>query len=199
MSLAAWSQQLQPMKDVDAFKRKVQEASGNISSIESAFVQEKHLAALAEPDLSSGTFYYSSGAKVRWEYAEPRQQSIILNDGKFTMLENGTEVRTGARAARAYQRINALMAEVIHNNTFGDDAFEYDFLHDGVHAVVRMTPTDRNMAEHVSHMELFFADDYRVREMRMTAANGDFTVYRFSNQVYNQPVSAEVFKPEPLR
>src|SRR6056297_3028775 len=77
---------MSPLKNMDEFKQKVQEQSGSIRTIESAFVQEKHLSVLNEPAKSSGTFYYSNEGSVRWEYREPIQRSIILNNGNVTMI-----------------------------------------------------------------------------------------------------------------
>jgi len=187
-----------PLENVNAFKEKVQQESGSIRTIESAFEQEKHLAVLNEPSRSSGTFYYSHEGNVRWEYREPTQQSIILHQGNVTMITDGKIEKTNARAAKAYKRMNALMADVIHGNVFGDESFDYAFFQDIARVRVVMTPRDASIAAHLEEITLFFNSAFRVEQLVMTEPGGDFTLYRFSDQRYNQGLPEGVFRGEVL-
>ncbi len=187
-----------PLQNMDDFKQKVQEQSGSIRTIESAFVQEKHLSVLIEPARSSGIFYYSNEGNVRWEYRKPTQQSIILNDGNVTMITEGEIEKTNARAAKAYQRMNALMADVIHGDAFGNEAFEYAFYRLSPFVRVEMTPQESAISAHIEKIELFFNSDHRVEQLVIYEPGGDFTSYRFSDQQYNQALPEGVFKAEAL-
>lgn len=190
---------MSPLQNMDEFKQKVQEQSGSIRTIESAFVQEKHLSVLNEPAQSSGTFYYSNDGNVRWEYEKPTQQSIILNDGNVTMINDGKVEKTNARAAKAYQRMNALMADVIHGDAFGNESFTYEFYRLSPFVRVEMTPQESAIAAHIEKIELFFNADHRVDQLVIYEPGGDFTSYRFSDQRYNQELPEGVFRGELLK
>lgn len=187
-----------PLQNVDVFKQKVQEQSGSIRSIESAFVQEKHLAVLSEPARSSGKFYYSKEGGVRWEYEQPMQQSIILSSGNVTMITEGKVEKTNARAATAYKRMNALIADVIHGDAFGNDSFSYAYFRLSPFVRVEMTPQETAIAAHIQKIELFFNSEHRVERLVIHEPGGDFTSYRFSDQRYNQNLPEGVFKGEVL-
>lgn len=187
-----------PLQNVEDFKQKVQEQSGSIRTIESAFVQEKHLSVLHEPARSSGMFYYSNKGNVRWEYDKPTQQSIIVNDGNVTMINEGEIEKTNARAAKAYQRMNTLMADVIHGDAFENEAFEYAFYRLSPFVRVEMTPQESAIATHIEKIELFFNNDHRVAQLVIYEPGGDYTSYRFSDQQYNQKLPQGVFNPRPL-
>jgi outer membrane lipoprotein-sorting protein len=189
---------LAPLQNVDEFKKQVQKQSGSIRSIQSAFEQEKHLAVLNEPARSSGNFYFSKAGSVRWEYIEPIQQSIILNNGNVTMINDGKVEKSNARAAKAYQRMNALMADVIHGNAFGNESFEYAFYRLSPFVRVEMTPKESAISAHIEKIELFFNADHRVEQLVIYEPGGDYTSYRFSDQRYNQNLPEGVFKGEVL-
>jgi outer membrane lipoprotein-sorting protein len=186
------------MANPDGFKKQVASISGNIQSIKSDFLQEKHLAVLQKPALSSGEFYFEKGGKVRWEYRQPSSQSIIMNGDKFTMINDGAVAKTDARTSKAYKRINSIMANVLHGNTFGDDAFSYSFFEGKGQSKVVMTPRNAQIAEHLHSIELFFNELFKVDEMVMREPGGDFTVYKFTNQSYDEKLAPVIFEPRTL-
>jgi len=187
------------MTNTEAFKKQVAVVSGKIQSIQSEFIQEKHLAVLQQPALSNGDFYFEKGGKVRWEYKKPKSQSIIMNGDKFSIINEGVVAKTDARAAKAYKRINTIMADVLHGNTFGNDAFAYSYFENTRHKKVVMTPTNTQISEHLKAIELYFNGSFKVDELIMREPGGDFTVYRFTNQRYDQKISPLIFEAKPLQ
>jgi len=187
------------MANPDVFKKQVAGVSGKIQSIQSEFVQEKHLAVLQQPALSNGDFYFEKGGKVRWEYKKPKSQSIIMNGDKFTIINDGVVAKTDVRAAKAYKRINTIMADVLHGNTFGNESFRYSYYEGTIHKKVVMTPTSPQISEHLQAIELFFNGSNKVDELIMREPGGDFTVYRFTNQRYDEKLSPAIFDAKPLQ
>jgi hypothetical protein len=157
------------------------------------------LAVLKNPALSSGDFYFEKGGKVRWEYREPKSQSIIMNGEKFTMINDGVVAKTDARTSKAYKRINTIMADVLHGNTFGDESFAYSFFEGKSQNKVVMTPRNAQIAEHLHSIELIFNPSFKVDEMVMREPGGDFTVYRFTKQRYDEKLENVIFEPRTLQ
>lgn len=187
------------MQNAVGFKNEVAASSGNIQSIQSNFVQEKHLSVLKEPAISKGEFYFQQGGKVRWEYREPFSQSIILNDNKFTILNNGVASKTDARTAKAYQSINGIMTDVLHGNTFNNADFSYAFFEGSTLNKVEMKPLKSQISEHLSVIELFFNQQHKVEQLIMRQPSGDYTVYQFQNQRYDQVIPTNTFEGKPLK
>lgn len=56
--------------------------AGKIESIETAFIQEKHLSILKKPLESRGMLYYKAPDSLRWEYTSPVEIILLMHDGK---------------------------------------------------------------------------------------------------------------------
>lgn len=193
-------QDFRPMQDKAIFREQVQEASGNIQSIQSKFRQEKHLAVLANPAKSAGNFYYSNNGFIRWEYHTPAQQSIIVDENNVVIINEGQQEKTNARTAKAYQQMNTLIADVIHGNAFGNNRFEYDFYEsENFAGLVVMKPKESALAAHLESVELYFNSDHLVSRLQLNEPGGDFTRYEFFDQTYNQDLPEAVFTPEPMQ
>ncbi len=188
-----------PMKNGEPFRERVQQASGSIESIQSMFNQEKHLAVLAEPAKSAGNFFYSDTGFIRWEYATPTQQSIIINNGDVVLINEGVRERTNARTAKAYQQMNIMIAEVIHGDVFGDKRFEYQFYEvDNFSGLVVMKPNESAITAHLQSVELYFNDDHQVEQLQLNEPGGDYTRYVFYDQVYNEKLPEAAYVPKPM-
>ncbi len=62
---------------------------GAVTSIESRFTQEKHMALLDAPVTSEGFFYFQKPGRIRWQYEKPFQNGFLIKDGKTFRLEKG--------------------------------------------------------------------------------------------------------------
>src|SRR5205085_7272888 len=69
---------------LDEVIRKVQEQQKNTSSLESDFRQEKVLALLAKPEVSTGHFTFSKPNNVLWRYDAPRHVEMLIANGVLT-------------------------------------------------------------------------------------------------------------------
>ena len=55
----------------------IQAAAGNVTSLQSRFVQEKHLPILTRPLVAKGNFVFQGPDSLRWEYETP-VRSVLL-------------------------------------------------------------------------------------------------------------------------
>ena len=71
--LLAWSiaNAAQPLANLDELNRRLQETAGKITSIESEFVQTKHIDIFDEDVESRGTFLYCNGRQICLDYRQP--------------------------------------------------------------------------------------------------------------------------------
>ena len=67
LSYTSFSQsQFSEMKNSTQFKKKLNEATQKINTLECDFVQEKNLSVVAEQVISKGKFYFKKENKLRW-------------------------------------------------------------------------------------------------------------------------------------
>src|SRR5687768_4664150 len=64
--------------------RKVQEVQKNTHTLQADFRQEKELALMAKPEVSTGTFIYSRPSNVLWTYAAPKRVQMVIANGVMT-------------------------------------------------------------------------------------------------------------------
>ena len=69
--LYAQENDFKEIKDIDKAKTELAKLSENTATIQSKFIQEKHLSFLTENIISKGEFYFKSPNQLRWEYSEP--------------------------------------------------------------------------------------------------------------------------------
>ncbi|MGH7484330.1 MAG: LolA family protein, partial [bacterium] len=69
---------------LDEVIKKVQLAQANTTTLQSDFRQEKTLALLSKPELSTGRFVYSKPNSVLWTYDAPKRVTMLIANGVLT-------------------------------------------------------------------------------------------------------------------
>src|SRR5688572_2172367 len=64
--------------------KKVQEQQKKTATLQADFRQEKELALMAKPEVSTGTFIYSRPSNVRWTYDSPKRVQMVIAGGFLT-------------------------------------------------------------------------------------------------------------------
>src|SRR5258708_7636257 len=63
---------------LDEVIKKVQETQRKTTTLQADFRQEKTLALLAKPEVSTGTFVYSKPNNVLWSYDAPKRVQMLI-------------------------------------------------------------------------------------------------------------------------
>ena len=69
------------------FLEKVQARYVGIESLKGNFQQHSYVAALDESEDSSGEMWFSKPGKMRWEYSQPRKQSVVVNESTLWLYQ----------------------------------------------------------------------------------------------------------------
>src|SRR4051812_34027892 len=64
--------------------KKVQDQQKKTQTLQANFRQEKELALLAKPEVSTGTFIFSKPNSVRWSYNAPKKVEMLIAGGTLT-------------------------------------------------------------------------------------------------------------------
>lgn len=182
------------MKDVASFQSRVEEIMEKTLSIESDFEQEKLLSFLDEKILTKGKFYFRPKNKLRWEYLDPFEYLIILNEDEV-IIKDGDKVRKyDMQSNKIFKEINDLMIELVQGNVIHNEKYEVTYLENEAHYVLELTPQLQTMMQYLSRIFIYFdKTDYSVTAIKMIEPDGDYTRIIFKNRKLNLGLKDEVF------
>src|SRR5215210_3019999 len=82
-SLSAAPRKIAPVT-LESVIRKVQDQQKKTQTLQADFRQEKELALLARPEVSTGTFVFSRPNNVLWSYNAPKRVQMLISGGAMT-------------------------------------------------------------------------------------------------------------------
>lgn len=175
-------------------QKKVAAKASEITSIQSDFIQEKHLSVLSQPIISKGLFNYKKENKLRWEYNTPFTYLVILNNGKILMKDENKESKFDMGSSKMFQEINNLIVNSVQGKISESRDFNVEYYQDPDYYLVVMEPLSGEVKEFFSSIYIYFEKkSLSVGKIDMKEASGDHTLIRFSNHRYNQAIPDEKF------
>ena len=175
--------------------KKVQEQQKKTATLQADFRQEKELALMARPEVSTGTFIYSRPSNVRWTYDSPKRVQMVIAGGFLTTY---------------YPELNK--AERIDVKRFEDRIFKYMGATGAIDALARyfdftftdskskpvfvldLTPKNRAVSKRVQRIKLWIdKSTYLTSKIEYVEGDGDITRYEFTNVRINENVPSSQF------
>lgn len=188
-------QTFKPMQDNLAFQKKLQEIASKTTSLQSDFVQIKHLDVFSEDLESNGKLYYKANNSLRWEYTAPLQYLIILKNGKVSIKDEGKVSSYDLSGNKTFEKINQMVIGSVQGNLLVDQKeYTYDFKESSTSYLVEMFPKEKKVQEFMKSIKIYFSKkDYAVEQVQMMEQSGDYTLMKFSNKKVNAEISDKVF------
>ena len=170
--------------------RKVQEQQKKTHTLQADFRQEKELALLAKPEVSTGTFLYSKPSNVLWTYTSPKRVQMVIANGVLTTyyadLNKAEQIDVKKFEDRIFKYMGASGAieELARyfDFTFSDSKSKPVFTLD-------LTPKNRAVSKRVKRIKLWIdKKTYLTSKIEYVEGDGDITRYEFTNLRINEPV-----------
>jgi outer membrane lipoprotein carrier protein len=180
---------------LDEVIKRVQEQQKKTSSLEAEFRQEKTLALLAKPEVSTGHFVYQKPNSVLWTYDAPKRVTMLIADGVLTTYYPDLKKAEKIEVKRFQDRIFKYMGAsgaidelgAYFNFTFSNRA-------DMPTYVLDLSPKSKQIAKRVRHLKIWIdKKSYLTTKFEYTEADGDVTRYEFTNIRVNQPIAQSRF------
>jgi outer membrane lipoprotein-sorting protein len=172
----------------------IRSAAEQIISISGEFIQEKHMPILAHPISARGYFAYQRPASLRWEYRQPLQSVLLLNNGKTHRFVQSDLGWIEDKAANT-QSMDFILQEIAKwlNGRFDDNPlFQVSV---GPDDKVIMTPKDKSMNHFIQRIELIMADQPGVmQEVVIYESTDSFTRFIFIDPKINEPIAPTEFQ-----
>ena len=183
------------IKDTDKIKIELGKLTENTSTIQSQFVQEKHLSFLTENIISKGEFYFKSPSQLRWEYSEPYEYIIVFND-KNIFIKDEEKINTyDTESNKMFSEINNMMIGTIQGNLFTDsERFAVKYLENSSQYLLELYPKLAEMKSMLKTIKIYIdKSDISLAKIQMIESSNDYTSINFVNRKLNQPINNEKF------
>jgi len=194
LSLPAFAATVDP-NSLDEVIRKVQEQQKTTSTLEADFHQEKILALLVKPEMSTGHFTFSKPNNVLWRYDAPKRVEMLIANGVLTTyypdLNKAEQIEVKRYQDRIFKYMGASGAidelssyfDFTFRNVSNAPSFELD-----------LKPKTKGIAKRVRHIKIWIdKKSYLTTKFEYTEGDGDITRYEFTNVRVNQPIEQRRF------
>jgi len=183
------------MKDPSTFIKEVSKSFQTIFSIESDFVQKKHLSFFADDVSSKGKFYFKKDNLLRWEYTSPIKYIMVMNRDMFFIKDENKIKEFDVKSNKMISEINEIMIGCIKGSILkNDERFIISYYESGSKYLIKLKPLSEKMKEFLQRIELYFSKtDFALMELWMIENSGDYSKISFLNRKINLDISDEKF------
>lgn len=194
-NILADTSDVKALKDPSIFIKKSNELSQSITTIESDFIQKKHLSFFAEDVSSKGKFYFKKENMLRWEYTSPIKYIMVMNQDKFYVKDNNKVTTFDVKSNKMISEINEIMISCIKGNILKNDGqFKISYYENNSIYLVKLAPLSSKMNEYIQRIELYFGKtNFTLTELWMIERSGDYTKISFRNKKINEKIADEIF------
>ena len=194
--LSSFSQSsFKAIKDISLFKSNLAEMTEKTNTIKSDFIQEKNLSFLSEKIISKGLFYFKKENKIRWQYTEPFEYLIIINENKIYIKDEDRESKYDMASNKIFKEINKIITGCVQGEILNNDKeyiIEY-YENDNLY-YVKLTPYSEKMKEFLNNINIYFdKKDFSISKLEMIELSGDYTKIEFFNKKLNNEIHDEIF------
>jgi len=175
--------------------KKIQEQQKKTSTLQADFRQEKELALLSKPEVSTGTFIFSRPSNVLWTYTAPKRVQMVIADGVMTTYYADLAKAERIDVKRFEDRIFKYMGA---SGAIDELARYFDFTFKDSKSkpvyVLDLTPKNRAVSKRVQRIKLEIdKTTFLTTKIEYVEGDGDITRYEFTNIRINEPVPSSRF------
>jgi outer membrane lipoprotein-sorting protein len=184
------------VQDIEKVKSELSKLTDNTTTIQSSFIQEKHLSFLTENIISKGEFYFKNPNKLRWEYSEPFNYIIVINDKNILIKDDDKISSFDSESNKMFSEINNMMIGTIQGSLFTDnDRFNVEYFENSEQYLLELDPKLPEMKSMLKTIKIFIdKSDISVAKIKMIESSDDYTSIDFKNRKLNHKISTDKFK-----
>jgi outer membrane lipoprotein-sorting protein len=195
MVLVASAATAAPAVTLEQVIKKVQEQQKKTMTLQADFRQEKELALMAKPEVSTGTFLFSKPSNVLWTYTSPKRVQMVIAGGFLTTYYPELNKAERIDVKRFEDRIFKYMGAT---GAIDELARYFDFTFTDSKSkpvfVLDLTPKNRAVAKRVKRIKLWIdKTTYLTSKIEYVEGDGDITRYEFTKVRINEPVPPSRF------
>ncbi len=181
--------------NTQAIKDQIRNASTRVSSIQSDFIQKKHLTMMDEVLTSEGRFLFKKENQVRWEYFAPINYIILIKNQNFTIVNEGKVSKFDIEGNKMFKEINNMILTAIQGNFIDSEEFDLELLENENQILARLKPMDSQVANMLKTIEIYFNKaDTDINQVVFIEPGDDYTNIEFTHKLINTTIEDSEFE-----
>lgn len=185
-----------PKGKAGAFAR-IEKTVSTVHAVASEFRQERRLAMLKEPVISSGRFNYEKPDKLRWEFLSPDPSGFLVN-GKLAKQWKGKNNPPEAFDLQQNPVIQLIVDQLLAWTKADFAWIEQRYIVSVVKEnpiSLKLVPRSSQEKKYIDHILISFeAETHYANAVDIIEKGGDSTRIRFSNMIINNLPQKELFE-----
>ena len=180
---------------LESVMRRVAEQQKKTRTLQADFIQQREIALLSEPEVSTGTFVYSKPNNVLWRYDAPKPVTMLISKGVMTTYYPQLQKVETAQVKRFEERIFKYMGASgaieelsrYFNFTFIESKGKPFY-------TMELIPKTKMIARRVKRIKIWIdRQTFLTTKFEYVEGDGDLTRYEFKNVRFNQDVPQSLF------
>jgi outer membrane lipoprotein-sorting protein len=181
----------------------IHETAGAITSVETEFVQTKHLPILNKPLVSKGKLWYQAPGSLRWEYLTPIHSILLMHKGRVRRFTCDT--RTGKFREESGEGLDAMQMVLGEISQWLAGRFDQNpmfaaRLEPGGNIV--LTPREKAFGDVIQRIEIHMdtapgQPPGMIRRVLIFESKTAYTELDFKRTRLNQTIDSSVFQKAP--
>jgi outer membrane lipoprotein-sorting protein len=187
-----------PSHNVEELLARLEEDAAAIQTLESNFIQEKHLTLLDKPLVLKGTISIEKPALFAWHVREPLRYSMVIEDKIVRQWDEDTDkVQEISLSKNPVFKMAIQQMRGWFSGAYASMIGEYDVTvlnEDPVSLIFvpRKTAFAQEMIENVTIV--FEPNGRHIQKIQIVEKRGDSTLLTFSNTLLNIPIDPSSWK-----
>lgn len=181
----------------------IRASAGTITSVETEFIQTKHLPILNKPLISKGKLYYQAPSSLRWEYVSPIQSILLMHNGRVKRFTLDTRTRQyREESGEGLDAMQVVLGEITQwlKGRFDESPMFAARLEPGDKIV--LTPKQKAFGDVIQRMELYLdtqpdRQPSMIRRVLIYESDTAYTEMSFAGTLLNRSISESVFLRVP--
>jgi outer membrane lipoprotein-sorting protein len=187
----------EPLKGKASTFARIEKTVSTVQAVASEFRQERRLAMLKEPVISTGRFYYEKPDKLRWEFLSPDPSGFLVN-GKLAKQWKGKDSPPEVFEPQQNPVIRAIVEQLLAwtkaDFTWIEQRYTVSVVKEDP-IVLKLIPRSSKEKKYIDHILISFeADTHYANAVDIIEKGGDSTRIRFFNMVINNSPKKELFE-----
>lgn len=171
--------------------------TADIVSVSCDFEQHKHLQYLDAVVTSTGKLIFDKKNRLRWEYVDPFEYLIVINNGTFSIKTDGRVSEYDIESNKMFSQISELIVSSVNGTIFTDPSFNVSAEQNEKEYTVLMQPKDEEIKKVLSKIKLQIdRTNFSVNKVIMYEKEDNYTEINFLNKKFNAELAADTFACE---
>lgn len=176
------------------FQTEIKTRSATVKDLSADFIQSKYIHYLDARVESKGCLYYKKQGKIRWQYMEPYEFVLIINNGQFQLSDPQKKMNFKEKENVYFNEIGALVQESLNGNIMANTNYKISLFTNSEFYKLSMLPTQQNIQEIIEKVEIMIErESFQLHSFSFTEPSGDVTNIRLNNTLTNRSLPDSKF------